>query len=224
MGAGGNGKERGKGRGFDRRAFLRASACSLPAFLLARPAAAFGAASAAASTDPHFLRRVVDFHHRSEWTSVPPIEGRLDRARPYYRITVHHAGTGTNHHEDIGRVVSDIHNIMDGHIQRRFGDIGYHFVIDRAGRVWEGRPLCYMGAHVCAENEGNIGVMLLGNFEHQTASSRQVDALHEVVRALREQFRVAGGRIYGHRDLGPTVCPGRYLYGYVDLLRGRRHT
>jgi hypothetical protein len=112
---------------------------------------------------------------------------------------------------------------LAGHQRRRFGDIGYHFILDRAGRVWEGRSMQFVGAHVSAENEENIGVMMLGNFEDQRPSDRQVDALRALTFALQGRYAVPATRVYGHRDLGHTLCPGHHLYGEVKALKQHRH-
>ena len=76
-----------------------------------------------------------------------------------------------------------------------------------------------MGAHVSGENEENVGVMLLGNFEYQRPSTKQLDALQETISALRTLYGIGGQQLYGHRDLGSTLCPGRYLYGYVSGMK-----
>ena len=52
-------------------------------------------------------------------------------------------------------VAMDANNMRD--LRRRFGDIGYHFAIDRNGRVWEARSLAYAGAHVQVVLQGDCG-------------------------------------------------------------------
>ena len=125
----------------------------------------------------------------------------------------------TNHHLHPKEVAADIENIMAGHRARHFGDIGYHFIVDRAGRVWEGRSLKYTGAHVSAQNDENVGIMLLGNFENQRPSGSQMQGLYGLVHGLRSHFGIPKDFIFGHCDLGKTLCPGRYLYGYVSEMR-----
>jgi len=105
------------------------------------------------------------------------------------------------------------------HTRRNYGDIGYHFVIDYTGTVWEGRSLAYEGAHVACQNERNIGVMVLGNFEDQAPSVSQVATVDLLIGLLQQRFRIKPHRIFGHRDLGHSVCPGKQLYTYVRQLR-----
>ena len=208
-------------RDVGRRRFLKTLACSLPAFALAGPSAAAPVGLTDAQVRAHLdaLAAQIDLRRRWQWTRLAPSPTRLRPAGLYTRLTVHHAGAATNNHVDAGRVAADIENVMVGHRNRRFGDIGYHFIVDAAGRVWEGRSLRYVGAHVSEANDGNIGVMLLGNFERQRPSASQVATLNRLTAALRARFAIPVHRLYGHRDLGQTLCPGRYLYGYVGELR-----
>lgn len=202
----------------------------LSRLLLAAPAVAVGstlASSAGATETPlprnlSFLRNVVDLHLREEWTEERPRLHRLNRAESYSQITVHHQGVRINQSVNWQDVVYDIHNVLDGHLERRFGDIGYHMIIDRAGRVWEGRSLRFTGAHVAEHNDRNVGIMLLGNFERQRPSDKQLLSLRSAIAATRKTFSISSDQVYGHRDLGQTLCPGRHLLNYVHLMQ-RNH-
>ena len=91
--------------------------------------------------------------------------------------------------------------------------------MDYVGRVWEARSLAYEGAHVAGQNERNLGVMLLGNYEQQAPSVTQITSLEAVVQALRERYGIKRHRVYGHRDLGQSVCLGAHLYPHVEKLK-----
>jgi hypothetical protein len=195
-----------------RRRFLKTVLCAAPAFALTGPGAQAAISQAQVRGHLDALSKQFDLKRRFQWTGEPPRMDRLRAATGYTRLTVHHTGTVTNHHQDLGMVAADIANVMTGHRNRRF-------VIDRAGRVWEGRSLCYIGAHVSSENDDNIGVMLLGNFENQRPSDLQIQTLNRFALALRTRFTIPRYRVYGHCDLGHTLCPGRYLYGYVGNMR-----
>jgi len=199
-----------------RRAFLRTLGCAVP--VLAVPSLSLANATVPADS-LHFLRNLVDFHPRGEWTSIPPRSGMLRSASGFYRITVHHEGNGINCHLAACDVAKDLENILGAHQKRQFGDIGYHLVIDRSGRVWEARSPTYLGAHVSRENEGNLGIMLMGNFERQRPSELQLNALFTVAPALCSAFGMGDRCIYGHRDLGHTACPGKHLYSYVARMK-----
>ena len=92
-----------------------------------------------------------------------------------------------------------------------YADIGYHFVIDAAGEIYEGRPLNVRGAHVGGFNTGCVGLCLLGNFEEAASAPDQLTSLEALVGALKTQFNIT--HLAGHRDFQPaeTVCPGKSL-------------
>jgi len=136
------------------------------------------------------------------------------------RITVHHEGYTPVWFTDEASTRARLEQVRTIHTRdRHWGDIGYHYIIDRAGRVIEGRNIAYQGAHVKQQNPHNVGVMLLGNFEKQVPSSAQLAGLQRTLRHLMLTYRVPVKRVYTHRELGPTACPGRNLQPRVASLR-----
>ena len=139
---------------------------------------------------------------------------------------------------------SDVPAILRGiyayHTQSRgWSDVGYNFLVDRFGRIWEGRfggvdrPV--VGAHTLGYNDYAFAMSAIGNFETVRPSEAMIRAysalfawklsLHDVDAASTSQ-RV--GRSYfkainGHRDAGSTACPGQYLYDRLaDIRRGAK--
>jgi hypothetical protein len=219
MSRAGNAKNHGS---LSRRGFLCGAAAVLPAIALS------GRRASASIPEPGlmpvpidlaFIGRQLPLLRRADWSPVLPKPWKLKLADIYDRITVHHAGAGPNYHTSKNAVARDMEGVLVSHIQRNYGDIGYHFVVDYSGTVWEGRSLAYEGAHVVAQNERNIGVMLLGNFDSQSPSLAQVTSLDRLVALLRDRFRVKPHRVFGHRDLGYSACPGVNLYAHVTRLR-----
>ncbi len=136
------------------------------------------------------------------------------------RLTIHHEGFPEPVlFHDYRTTAERLELIRRSHRNRGWADIGYHFVVDRAGRVWEGRPLQYQGAHVSNNNSNNLGIMVLGNFDRQTPSGAQLDALQIAVRSLRRQYRISTRHIYTHQEFNPTSCPGRELQPRVSSMR-----
>jgi hypothetical protein len=201
----------------NRRHFLKGLLLGVPAFLAA-PAASL-AARRLNDLSLSFLTTQVSLIRRSAWAERRPNTNKLNTAGFFSRVTVHHSGALVLRQTDRRSVVQSLNSVLEAHTRIRYGDIGYHFIIDYAGRVWEGRSLSYEGAHVSSANEGNIGVMLLGNFERQKPSTAQVDTLNKVTGLIRSHFSISTRRVYGHRDIGASVCPGRYLYPYVVALK-----
>ena len=93
-------------------------------------------------------------------------------------------------------------------------------LIDSSGRVFIGRDMRYQGAHAGgANNRGNIGVCLVGNFDIERPSRAAVAALDRLVAALRSRYSIDGSKILPHRHWKNTECPGRYLMGHLEQYR-----
>lgn len=159
-------------------------------------------------------------HTRAEWGAVAPTE-------PYapdpvlWRITLHHSdGKYTRtlaESLDEARFIQDFHQHGRGWI-----DIGYHFIVDSAGNILQGRPEGVLGAHTLANNEGNIGIVLLGTY-HAPVNDRptpaQLDALVALGRYLVQRYGIDPESLKGHRDYKKTDCPGDKAYVAITELR-----
>lgn len=159
---------------------------------------------------------------RRSWALLPQRISRLHPMGRIWRLTVHHEGAPLPNLNTSPRAVArNLRQIMKVHMeQNRAGDIGYHFIIDRAGRVWQGRPLDFRGAHAGGKaNVGNLGVMLLGNFDIQEPSLRQKATLQAFLEKLMAEKGLSGRRILTHREIKATRCPGKNLQRFVDAIR-----
>lgn len=158
---------------------------------------------------------------RSQWASGEPVPALMNRMQPVSHITVHHDGMSPFLATDERSVAGRIELIRRGHLARGWGDIGYHFVVDRSGRVWQGRPLVWQGAHVKDRNEGNVGVLVLGNFERQQPSEAQLRAVSTHLASLCSVYRVSPRSVLTHREWpgAATLCPGRNLQGRMSAVR-----
>lgn len=155
---------------------------------------------------------------RSVWAKGQPVPALMNRMLPVRYITVHHAAmlfTDTNENA----TAAHLESIRRGHRGRGWGDIGYHFAVDRAGRVWEARPLSWQGAHVANKNESNLGIVTLGNFDEQSPSNVQLDALRRFVTFNMRQYNVPLSRVKTHQEWAPTRCPGTSLQRYMVSAR-----
>ena len=126
-------------------------------------------------------------------------------------------------------------------------DIGYNFLVDRFGTIYEGRaggidqPV--IGAQAQGYNAQSTGIANLGTF---TGAGQSPEALNAVAALIRWKLPIegaptagtttmtsAGGssnrfaagrevtvqRVIGHRDTGATACPGNALYAQLPELR-----
>jgi len=145
----------------------------------------------------------------------------MDRMLPVRWITVHHDGMSAFNANDQPSAAARLEAIRRAHRGKGWGDIGYHFAVDRGGRVWQGRPLRWQGAHVKDCNPGNVGVVMLGNFDIQSPSKAQTDALQMHLAWLMKAYSVPVGRLRTHQEwpTAKTACPGRSLQAHMVKAR-----
>lgn len=164
-----------------------------------------------------------DIIPRSAWARGAPIMSRMNRAdRAFYRITVHHDGIDAFTSTSRDAAAHRLEQIRQSHLNRKgepFGDIGYHYIIDPAGRVWQGRDTSWQGAHVAGQNPGNLGICVLGNYNRQSPNRAQCATIDRFVRSQMQRYRVGVGNVKVHRELAQTECPGRTLKAYMDATR-----
>lgn len=95
-----------------------------------------------------------------------------------------------------------------------WNDIGYHFIIDRDGKVAKGRDVSVAGAHVPKRNANSIGVCLIGG--HGSSPTDKFDknftpeqnlALRELLQDL-QALHVDIEKVSGHNDYANRACPG----------------
>lgn len=167
------------------------------------------------STGPAFP----GLHGRAEWGARPPKQDYEPDAP--YRLTLHHTSglqTGT-----LADSLKEVSFIQDFHQNGRgWNDIAYHFLIDAAGRVFEGRPLGALGAHTLHNNIGNVGIVMLGTYhppKNDQPTAAELDAFVSIGRFLKAVYGVDPATLRGHRDYKQTDCPGDVLYPLLGKLK-----
>ncbi len=158
---------------------------------------------------------------RSRWAKYGPDPSLADAMRGIDKITIHHDGMPPQTLRGPDACAAQIETIRRGHRGNGWADIGYHYIVDPDGRVWEGRPIALQGAHVKDQNPHNLGVLVLGNFEEQQPTPQALAALDRFVAAQMRQYRVSLNEVYTHQELAPTACPGRNLQRYMERTRAR---
>lgn len=174
-------------------------------------------------------------YSRAQWGADERIRDKASLS--YYEVHagfVHHTVNANNYTS--AEVPGIIRGIYSYHVRTRgWSDIGYNFLVDRFGRIWEGRyggvdrPV--VGAHTQGYNQYSFAMSAIGNFDTAQPSSAMVTAYAQLfawklslhgVRASSTSQRV-GSRTFpainGHRDAGSTACPGRYLYAQIPAIR-----
>lgn len=155
---------------------------------------------------------------------------------------VHHTATSNSYSSS--EVPAILRSIYRYHVlSREFLDIGYNFLIDRFGRIWEGayggvsRPV--VGAHTQYYNSHSFGVSAIGSFQLVQPPSAMLLSyqrliawkfvIHEVYSPYGDARYTNDGarplpKISGHRDTKSTTCPGGYLYSQLSTIRKGVHT
>lgn len=119
------------------------------------------------------------------------------------------------------------------HAQNRtWGDIGYHYVIDDRGQIYEGRAGgdSVVGGHVYCNNIGTVGIALMGNFDKEQPTQEQAKSLQWLLQLLGQKYGIGMSRdvmfhgksispIVGHRQLVSTDCPGTAMWSALDQVR-----
>lgn len=157
---------------------------------------------------------------RQSWTSEGTIERLADPMGSIERITVHHDAIESSSIRGRAEAIRRLTAIRADHLRRGWADIGYHYIIDPQGNVWEGRPIRWQGAHVRDQNPRNLGIMVMGNFMVEQPSAAAVRALETLLADQTGRHRVSSGRVHTHRELGTTACPGNTLQSHMDRIRG----
>ena len=172
---------------------------------------------------------------RAQWGADEDLRSGTPNFGSVQTTFVHHTVNANDYSAD--DVPAIMRSIYAYHTQSRgWSDIGYNVLVDRFGRLWEGRygglRRNVIGAHTLNYNEEAFGVSAIGNFEEVRPSSRMKDALGRVLAwKLDKAGLPATGSvtvqgvgfemINGHRDAASTACPGGYLYAALPDIRIR---
>lgn len=158
---------------------------------------------------------------RSRWGARSP-RCSYGAHRPA-RITIHHTVTPTR---DSMRPAARVRQIQAFHMEGRgWCDIGYHYLIARDGRIFQGRPQTRIGSHVGNNNTGNVGIAFLGSYDRSRPNDAQLCAAAKLVGWLGRTHGIRRDRAHvkGHRQYGGTSCPGDHLYRRLgDIVRAAR--
>ncbi|NBQ89629.1 MAG: N-acetylmuramoyl-L-alanine amidase [Betaproteobacteria bacterium] len=173
---------------------------------------------------PPVIKRNTEFKFvmdRELWCRGECVPALMNPMLPPKYITVHHDGMSPFLSTDQSSSSARVEMIRNGHRSKGWGDIGYHYVVDRGGRVWEGREIKWQGAHVKNENEGNIGICCMGNFDEQSPSDAQLQACQRMVECLMAKYRIPVSRVKTHQEWASahTACPGRSLQREMVVMR-----
>ncbi|MDQ0813055.1 uncharacterized protein with LGFP repeats [Streptomyces sp. B3I7] len=157
---------------------------------------------------------------------------------------VHHTATGNKY--TCAQAPSVIRGIYRYHVlSSGWRDIGYNFLVDKCGKIYEGRAggvgKAVMGAHTLGFNTDSTGIAVLGTYGSKKPSAAAVKAVARLTAWKLGLYGVnpkgtthltsGGGNLYakgrkvrlhtisGHRDGFATSCPGKRLYAKLGSAR-----
>jgi hypothetical protein len=184
---------------------------------------------------------------RIGWGADESIRRAQPTFAPAIRFAVVHHTAGSNDYSRT-EAAAIVRGIQVYHVKSNgWNDIGYNFLVDRFGTVYEGRyggtERNVVGAHAQGFNTGSVGVALLGTYGTAAPSAAAERALAELlawrldlahVDPLSTLSFVSGGSnrfpegipvflraVSGHRDTGLTECPGNALFSRLGALAGQ---
>lgn len=156
---------------------------------------------------------------------------------PSHLIVHHSAGHTTS--SDFPAV---IRYYWDLHVNNRgWSDIGYNWLIDANGVIYQGRKSGNIGAHFSCMNTYTVGICMIGNFQTATPTPEALQSLYKLLRSESCQHNIRVdiqgyhtpsqldlNHISAHRDGNPstsptscasgTVCPGTNLYNLLPTF------
>lgn len=183
---------------------------------------------------------------RAQWGADESLRGSKTLSTTVKAIVIHHTA-GTNDYTP-DTAAAQVRGIYAYDTQGLgWADIAYNFLVDKWGRVYEGRAGSITqpvrGAHAMGFNTDTMGISAIGNYETATAPSVMVDAIAKVAGWKLSQYGVSptattrltsqGGTgakyaagvtvtlptINAHQNTSYTLCPGKYLYPQMDTIR-----
>ena len=186
---------------------------------------------------------------RKQWGATESWRNGSPRYNPTIeQLHVHHSASGNDYSKaDVPAIIRGFYRYHTQNLG--WSDIAYNFLVDKYGRLWEGRaggvtkPV--RGAHTLGFNATSAGVAAIGNYEVAGPSKKMLGALADLAAWKLDQYarkprgkitvrsegsdKYAAGAtptlriIDGHRDTNDTACPGKLLYARLDDVRSEAH-
>lgn len=157
----------------------------------------------------------MNFISRAQW-GARPSRGSTGRiSRPVDRMFIHHTVTPVT-----GDDAKDVRTVQSVAFGRGFSDISYTFLVPPSGDVYEGRGWGKVGAHTAGFNSSSYAISFIGNYENMDLNDKQVQAAQWIIaEGKRLGFLNKSVKVFGHRDVKATACPGRKAYARLGDIR-----
>lgn len=122
---------------------------------------------------------------QSQWGASTAYDGTPTYGTEIKAAVIHHTGVDSDNKLSCAQSRARLRTIQQEHFSRGYYDIGYNFLVDRCGQIFEGRSggmdLPVVGAHDVGFNTNTVGISYLGNYESAQPSRAGLDAIARVV-------------------------------------------
>ena len=184
--------------------------------------------------------RALQFLRRGSWHCPTSNFKSKSQTAPINHLIVHHTATA-NEVADwpaVVRTIWNFHAVTNG-----WRDLGYHYLIDPNGVIYEGRAGGdkAAGIHFSCANTGTLGIAMLGNFTTESPTEQALRSLKVLLAQKTYELKLEPSgssyhpstglnlpQIAGHRDANAakigrvcagTHCPGEALYTLLPAIR-----
>lgn len=185
---------------------------------------------------------------RATWGAAPQVCAP-DVAPTLVGAVVHHTA-GSNTYSSVAEAMQQIRGDQAYHINGRgWCDLGYNFIVDKWGNIYEGRAgsltQAVIGVHAGGFNTATVGVSMLGDFSGVAVPPATRESVAQIIGyrlgaygrdpAGPLSYLTLGGEnsrfpagtwvplptVFGHRDVAFTACPGNQGYSALPGIRAR---
>ncbi|OAH13180.1 FG-GAP repeat protein [Streptomyces jeddahensis] len=122
---------------------------------------------------------------QAEWGASTDYNGTPSYGDKIEAAVVHHTGVSSDNTLSCAESRARVRSIQMSHISQGWYDIGYNFLVDRCGQIFEGRSggmdLPVVGAHDAGFNTNTVGISYIGNFETAKPTKAALDAISRVI-------------------------------------------
>lgn len=130
---------------------------------------------------------------QAQWGASTDYNGTPSYGTEIKAAVIHHTGVDSDNTVSCASSRARMRTIQQEHFARGYYDVGYNFVVDRCGQIFEGRSggmdLPVVGAHDVGFNTNTLGISYIGNFE--SAQPTRV-ALESIARVVAWKFGMYG--------------------------------
>ncbi|GAA4610368.1 hypothetical protein BJY16_007809 [Actinoplanes octamycinicus] len=184
---------------------------------------------------------------RKAWSADETIVKSIDVGTEVRALWLHH--TATTNDYSCAESAAIVRGIQSYHVKSNgWSDIGYNYLLDKCGTLFEGRrggvenPV--VGAHTQGFNTNYAAISVIGNYETAPSTEPVETVVAQVAAArlgkygynptssatftagstndkLKAGAKVTLPRLSGHRDLDATACPGANLYARLPAIRAK---